>query len=439
MAHQLRIPDRDDGDTTPPIIDSHIHLYTAADIPSLAWSSGIPEGHVLKQASSVAEYMAAVWAKGAADASSRSHNEDASPNPRLRGFVFIETDRVSGLDESEWQHVLAEAAFVAGIAGGDADGASATSTTGSPPRQQLPEPSSLVLGIIPWAPVPAGPEVLSRYIERVRSRCGVDQVHLIKGVRYLVQDKPAGTMVQRGFVESLKWLGAHGLTFDLGVDARQGGLDQLREACEMLAQVYDDEEEEEDGGSGDDRSPDKVRVIINHCCKPNLRLSAAEAVGGHPDFEEWKACIRQMARCGQDDRGGATTTATTTTTTTTKSAKTYIKLSGLFSELPPQRDTEGAPQAGRIDDLVTQVRPWVDAVFDAFGAARIMFGSDWPVCCAGGPGRDRSWRHWRDLVAALMADRRQRGLVSSTATADADDDDEIRMVWAGTAARAYGL
>lgn len=61
----------------------------------------------------------------------------------------------------------------------------------------------------------------------------------VRGVRYLVQDKPAGTMLQDGFVGSLRWLGRLGLTFDLGVDARSGGLGQLREAVEMMGRVYE--------------------------------------------------------------------------------------------------------------------------------------------------------------------------------------------------------
>lgn len=66
----------------------------------------------------------------------------------------------------------------------------------------------------------------------------------VRGVRYLVQDKPAGTMLQDGFVGSLRRLGRLGLAFDLGVDARSGGLGQLREAVEMMGMVYEGVTEE---------------------------------------------------------------------------------------------------------------------------------------------------------------------------------------------------
>jgi L-fuconolactonase len=30
----------------------------------------------------------------------------------------------------------------------------------------------------------------------------------------------------------------------------------------------------------------------------------------------------------------------------------------------------------KVDDFI----PYLDAVFDAFGTSRLMYGSDWPVC-----------------------------------------------------------
>ncbi len=74
----------------------------------------------------------------------------------------------------------------------------------------------------------------------------------VRGVRYLVQDKPAGVMLQPAFIEGLKWLGLHGLTFDLGVDARQGGIWQLEEAVEMMRRAYEGVQEK-----------DKVTIVIS--------------------------------------------------------------------------------------------------------------------------------------------------------------------------------
>jgi L-fuconolactonase len=47
---------------------------------------------------------------------------------------------------------------------------------------------------------------------------------------------------------------------------------------------------------------------------------------------------------------------------------TVCKLSGMV--------TEADPASWTVDDL----RPYADVVLDAFGPARLMFGSDWPVC-----------------------------------------------------------
>jgi L-fuconolactonase len=64
----------------------------------------------------------------------------------------------------------------------------------------------------------------------------------------------------------------------------------------------------------------------------------------------------------------------------------YCKLSGLTTEADHARWT--------IDDL----RPYVDVALEAFGPARLMFGSDWPVCTlATGYGR------WVETVEALIA------------------------------------
>jgi L-rhamnono-1,4-lactonase len=307
--------------------------------------------------------------------------------PNLLGFVFVETDRKSGLEETEWQDALDEVNFLVRIANDsprDGEG-------------HGPGDARLVLGIIPWAPVPAGEKTLAEYVRQVRERCG-DRWDLVKGVRYLVQDKPAGVMLQPGFVEGLRWLGKDGLTFDLGVDARSGGMHQLREACELMECVYKDDPADDYKNK---REGVELKIIINHLCKPNLRLGvSAEAVTGHADFIQWRECIEKMA----------------------SHQSTYMKLSGMFSELPPQ--DEGCP--ADITTLVEQTKPWVDVVFRAFGPARIMFGSDWPVCNVGGPGAQASWRHWHALVAAILD---SQGLNAEDKT----------QVWSGTAIQAYNI
>ena len=54
-----------------------------------------------------------------------------------------------------------------------------------------------------------------------------------------------------------------------------------------------------------------------------------------------------------------------------------------------------------------QLRPYFDAALEAFGAKRLMFGSDWPVCLVA-----VQYKQWRDTVGewaiALTQDERAR-------------------------------
>ena len=83
------------------------------------------------------------------------------------------------------------------------------------------------------------------------------------------------------------------------------------------------------------------------------------------------------------------------------------KLSGLVTEADWRR--------WRVADL----RPYAEAALDAFGPARLMFGSDWPVCTLAG-------RYPQVLAAA-------HDLTADLSAA------ERAAVFAGTATRVYGL
>ncbi|WP_199545969.1 amidohydrolase [Streptomyces sp. N35] len=86
---------------------------------------------------------------------------------------------------------------------------------------------------------------------------------------------------------------------------------------------------------------------------------------------------------------------------------TTAKLSGLVTEADWARWT------------VRDLRPYVETALEAFGAARLMFGSDWPVCrlaASYGEVLDSA----RELTAGLGEGERQE-------------------IFAGTARRVYGL
>ena len=79
-----------------------------------------------------------------------------------------------------------------------------------------------------------------------------------------------------------------------------------------------------------------LRAVIDHCLKPQIR-------DGH--FDGWAAGMERFAR----------------------ETSVSVKLSGLVTE------------AG-ADCSPATLKPYVDHVLAAFGPARVMWGSDWPVC-----------------------------------------------------------
>src|SRR5690606_31383573 len=81
-----------------PIIDSHIHLYPEAEIPTLAWCN---PGHPLASERSVPQFDAITAAC-----------------PTVKGFILVETDRKSDLSEEGWDLPLKEVAWFARVATG---------------------------------------------------------------------------------------------------------------------------------------------------------------------------------------------------------------------------------------------------------------------------------------------------------------------------------
>ena len=83
----------------------------------------------------------------------------------------------------------------------------------------------------------------------------------------------------------------------------------------------------------------------------------------------------------------------------------FCKLSGLVTEADIHHWTPG------------QLRPYVETVLDAFGPARVMFGSDWPVCtCA------TNYSAWRGLVGEFISRL---------------SENEQAQIMGGTALKAY--
>ena len=193
-----------------PIIDSHIHLYPEAEIPTLAWYT--PD-HPLASERSIPQFDAA-----------------AAACPTVKGFILVETDRKSDLSEDGWELPLKEVAWFARVA------------TGRPgPGEDFgADTAEKCLALIPWAPVPAGRAALTQYIAKAKEAAGEEAWRKVKGFRYLLQDKPAGTMQSDEFLDGVKYLGENGYVFEVGVDSHRRGKKQLAEVVELIDRAHED-------------------------------------------------------------------------------------------------------------------------------------------------------------------------------------------------------
>jgi len=178
------------------------------------------------------------------------------------------------------------------------------------------------------------------------------------GVRHVVQDEPDDDFVVRPeFVRGLRLLEQRGLPFDLLFYPRH-----LRHAATLARALPD------------------LPLVIDHLAKPRIKQGPPRA-----GTDGWLEALQAAAACDN----------------------VYCKLSGMI--------TEADWRAWRPADL----RPYLDVALEAFGPARCMCGSDWPVCLLAGSYRQA----WEALC---------EGLASLTAAERAD-------VLGGTAARCYRL
>jgi L-fuconolactonase len=118
-----------------------------------------------------------------------------------------------------------------------------------------------------------------------------------------------------------------------------------------------------------DRHPDQV-FIVDHVAKPRIRYRA---------LSPWKDRVSELAR----------------------RQNVYCKLSGMVTEADWNTWT---------DDVLS---PYIEAVLEAFGPRRVMFGSDWPVVTLAS-----SYKRWlgtvRNAIARLSPSEQER-ILSATA------------------------
>ena len=123
------------------------------------------------------------------------------------------------------------------------------------------------------------------------------------------------------------------------------------------------------------RAIPRLGFVLDHGAKPDVRTAPSP---------RWRAAISELGDL----------------------PNVAAKLSGLTSE---------AAAGWTVETL----RPFAEALIEAFGANRLMFGSDWPVCLLGG-GYDATIEAARAWLSGCSPDERER-------------------VFGATAARVYGL
>lgn len=361
------------------IIDSHIHLYSSTETSELAWLPLDEPDHPLAGQHSVDDFVAVT----------RGFNKVGPP--RFRGFVFVETDRKHDLKTEDFKCPLHEVEWLARIEQGR-------------PREgegHSSEQKNLVLGIVAWAPLPLGADKLAWYIKRVKEAAGTSAEKIV-GFRYLLQDKPFGTGLREEFIDSLKWLGRNGYVFDLGIDFTHES-QQGQEALAMIRAAHNGVAVEK-----------KVEFVINHICKPDLSKSylTGHEIEDTKEYKLWRTTIWEFAKLD----------------------KTYIKLSGCLSQMVPMSLGQDLIFGERVvfegkdrtpEELYELIEPWLSVVLSAFGAKRIMFGSDWPVCQAS-PSGEKAWGVWKGIVQAFCEHNKL-------------SNEEQDRVWFRSAVEAYGL
>jgi len=164
----------------------------------------------------------------------------------------------------------------------------------------------------------------------------------VVGVRHLLQSEPDGLARTASFIEGARAVASRGWTFDACVRERQ-----LSDVAALAADVPE------------------LPIVLDHLGKPAIGTVDAPL---RPSAE-W---LRDLVDLAQHPQA-------------------YCKVSGLPGE-----------NGGEWSDA--QVEPFLDAVLEAFGPERLMWGSDWPVSSVADDyvagSRDRWFRTVSDWAAS---------------------------------------
>jgi len=175
------------------------------------------------------------------------------------------------------------------------------------------------------------------------------------GVRHVLQEEADEYFLRDDFHRGLAMLPVHGLVYDLLLFQRQ-----LPVAIQLV-----------------DRQPE-LGIVIDHIAKPTARNGRIEP--------QWRDGMRELAR---------------------RPNVIGVKFSGLLTEFP-----EGEVDAATVADYFNET-------LEIFGAGRVMFGTDWPVCLL-----RTTYQEWTERV---------RSLTGNLSPSDRN------LILQGNAIRCYGI
>lgn len=190
----------------------------------------------------------------------------------------------------------------------------------------------------------------------------------IKGVRQVLHAPEAkrGLCLEPEFVRSIQLLGELSMRFDLCMRPSE-----LSDAVQLVDQCR------------------ATQFILDHCgnADPRAFTNASSNRDERPlhEVDQWKRDISELA----------------------KRPNVTCKISGVIARVP----------AG--SSAVEMLAPIINYCLDAFGADRVVFGGDWPVCLLGG-----TYRQWVEVLRQIVRER---------------PGEVQRKLWHENATRLYGL
>lgn len=182
---------------------------------------------------------------------------------------------------------------------------------------------------------------------------------ILKGFRHILQGEAniPSFLADGLFEKGVQYILSKGYSYDLLVYHDQ--LASIQPLVEKLS-------------AGDN----SAKLVLDHIGKPDLKTG---------EINTWQMQIRQLA----------------------KFPNVYCKVSGLV--------TEANWHHWKIEDL----KPALDTVLDAFGADRLMFGSDWPVCLVA-----TSYDKWLEVLTDYF---------------EPLSDQDTKAIFGGNCTRFYGI